>query len=60
MMEKWNIGDQKRIKILFYIFDLSQPYKNRSHTIKPNIPTFHYSNTPWHSLTTLPSFSELA
>jgi len=36
------------------------PHKNRSHSAKPSIPIFHYSNTPWHLILAEPLFSDLA
>jgi hypothetical protein len=46
-MEYWgSIADDS----LILFSALCHSYKNRSHTAKPSIPTFHYSNTPWHHL----------
>jgi hypothetical protein len=58
-MEKWNIeySGSKGGMGMFFSISLP-PYKNRSPSIKPNIPTLHYSNTPWHSVTPKPDFSD--
>ena len=42
------------------ISDLCHPYKNRSHSAKPIIPTLHYSIIPLCRVTAQPIFSDLA
>jgi len=74
MMEKWNIGDQKRILDIFLFLISANSVKKRFHSIKPIIPTLHYSNlsrrshaldmtkadTPWPSFAAQLIFSYLA
>jgi hypothetical protein len=54
-MEEWNGGKMnseysgsKADDGLILFYDPCRLYKNRSHSAKPIIPTFQYSNTPWH------------
>ncbi|MBT8364223.1 MAG: hypothetical protein KJP23_05910, partial [Deltaproteobacteria bacterium] len=58
MVEKWNIGDEKRMMSYILISDRCHVDKIRSHSAKPNIPTFQYSNTPWHPITAEPVISD--
>ena len=60
MVEKWNIGYDKRSAAGGLISDRSPLSKIRSHSAKPSIPTFQYSSTPWHSTVAEPVISDLA
>jgi hypothetical protein len=53
MVEKWNIGYKKRSTAGGLISDQCHLFKNRPHTAKSGIPAFHYSSTPWHSITAI-------
>ena len=44
----------------FYFWTVAPHVKNRSHSAKPSIPTFHYSNTPRHSITAIPPVARLS
>jgi hypothetical protein len=46
ILEKWNNGDKSGIQSDFIPTAVPR-ILNRSQSIKPNIPVFHYSNTPW-------------
>jgi hypothetical protein len=56
-MEYWA---SKADDALFSFSALYHSYKNRSNSINPGTPTLHYSNTPWHTFTAKPNFSDLA
>jgi hypothetical protein len=56
-MEYWR---SKADDGLFLFYAWYHSYKNRSNSTKPNTPTLHFSNTPWHSFTAKPIFSDLA
>ncbi len=45
MVERWNNGDKSGVKSDFILTAVLQ-ILNRYHSTKPNIPVFHYSNTP--------------
>jgi hypothetical protein len=47
MVEWWKNGCEKKAMPEFCL------YKDRSHSAKPNIPTFHYSTIPYHSIAAL-------
>jgi len=50
-MEYWV---RNRDDILIFIFNAAHLYKIRFSFNQPNIPTFHYSSTPWHLITLSP------
>ena len=56
-MEYW---ESKADDGLILYSDPCHPYKNRSHSAKPIIPTFQYSIIPWQMFTAQPIFSDLA
>jgi len=51
-MEYWV---RKADDVLILIYGQRYLYKNRSHSVKPIIPTFQYSNTSWHSISAIPA-----
>jgi hypothetical protein len=55
-MEYWVI---KADDILILIFHEGYLDKNRSHSAKPSIQTFHYSNSPWCLVKAKPMISGL-
>ena len=60
-MEYWKneiLGIKGR-DILILIADQYHQDKNRSHSTKRSIPTFHYSDKPWYSITAKPMISKL-
>jgi hypothetical protein len=56
-MEDWKLQEDGG---LIKFSDPWHQYKNRFNSAKPNIPTFHYSITPCHSITAKPVISHLA
>jgi len=56
-MEYWGSKADDGLILISYPCQL---YKNRSHSAKPIIPTFQYSNTPWHLFTAKPINRDLA
>jgi hypothetical protein len=64
-MEYWNSGKMEywgsnADDSLILFSDQCHLYKKRYYSAKPNIPTFHYSNTPSLSIMAQPINSELA
>jgi len=57
MMEFW---ESKADDGLILSFDPCHPYKIRSYSAKPIIPTFQYSIIPLRFFTAQPIFSDLA
>jgi len=55
-MEYWEL---KADGVLILIFDAGHIRKNRFHSAKPSIPSFHYSNIPCYSITAKPAISDL-
>jgi hypothetical protein len=55
-MEYWV---SNREILLIVIFDFPDEYQKRSHPSEPIIPTFQYSNTPWHRITAIPPVAGL-
>jgi len=51
MPEKWNIGQENMGDVLILISDHGHLDNIRSQSAKPDIPKFHYSSIPWHSIT---------
>jgi hypothetical protein len=62
MVEKWNIeySGSKADDGLILFSGPCHPYKIRSNSAIPSIPTFQYSITPPHRFTAKPISSELA
>jgi hypothetical protein len=56
-MEWWKNGilGMKSGKYLNFNLGFSPCILKKSHSAKPIIPTFHYSNTPWHLMTAEPT-----
>jgi len=60
-MEWWINGilGMKSGGVLILISAAGKLSKNRSHSAKPSIPTFHYSSIPWHPIIAKPVISDL-
>jgi hypothetical protein len=52
-MEWLKNGYKKRSAAGGLIFGQCHLFNNKPHSAKSSIPTFHYSNTPWDSITAI-------